>query len=29
MFVWKFWANGSRLHGQMTASYGGETIEDI
>jgi hypothetical protein len=29
MFVWKFWANGSRLDGKLTASYGGETIEDI
>ena len=29
MFVWKIWANGPRLHGKLTVSYGGETIEDI
>jgi hypothetical protein len=29
MFVWKVWANGSRLHGGLAAFNGGETIEDI
>jgi hypothetical protein len=29
MFVWKNQANGTRLHGRLTASRGGETIEDI
>jgi hypothetical protein len=29
MFVWKIQANGSRLHGRLTAFNGGETIEDI
>jgi len=29
MFVWNIWATGSRLHGRLTASDGGETIEDI
>jgi hypothetical protein len=29
MFVWKIPANGTRLHGGLTASHGGETIEAI
>jgi hypothetical protein len=29
MFVWKILLTGSRLHGRLSASEGGETFEDI